>query len=71
MKKLFIGLLIIAAGAGAYYFLQKKKSEPTDKLDKELLVGKWKMGSAIKFSPIIYVHFGADHAWRCGGFAGL
>ncbi|MFI5132112.1 MAG: hypothetical protein ACHQFX_19060 [Chitinophagales bacterium] len=50
MKKLFIGLLIIAAGAGAYFFLQKKKSATTDKLDKELLVGKWKMDS-LNLSP--------------------
>jgi len=42
MKKLFIGLLIIAAGAGAYYLLQKKKSEA---FEKEFLIGKWKMDS--------------------------
>ena len=50
MKKLFIGLLIIAAGAGAYYFLQKKKSETSIDLEKELLVGKWKMDS-LNLSP--------------------
>ena len=50
MKKLFIGLLILAAGAGAYYFLQKKKNETSADIEKELLVGKWKMGS-INLSP--------------------
>src|SRR5258705_9930225 len=45
MKKLFIGLLVIAAGAGAYYFLQKKKTASTGNIEKELLVGKWKMDS--------------------------
>jgi hypothetical protein len=43
MKKIFIGLLIIAAGAGAYYFLQTKKPITENKIQKELLVGKWKM----------------------------
>ena len=42
MKKLFIGLLIIAAGAGIFYFLQKKK---TTTIERELLVGKWKLNS--------------------------
>ena len=45
MKKLFIGLLIIAAGAGAYYFLQKKKTESPVAIEKDLLLGKWKMDS--------------------------
>jgi len=43
MKKVFIGLLILAAGAGTFYFLQKKKSEGT--IEKELLTGKWKLSS--------------------------
>jgi len=43
MKKLFIGLLIIAAGAGIYYFLQKEKTIADDPFDKELLVGSWKV----------------------------
>jgi len=43
MKKIFIGLLVIAAGAGAYYFLQTKKPAPGNNFQKELLIGKWKM----------------------------
>ena len=42
MKKVFIGLLIVAAGAGAFYFLQKKKTEKSNTIQKELLTGKWK-----------------------------
>jgi hypothetical protein len=45
MKKVFIGLLIIAAGAGTFYFLQKKKTQNNDPLKKELLLGKWKADS--------------------------
>lgn len=43
MKKIVIGLLVIAAGAGTYYFLQTKKPVAENKLQKELLIGKWKM----------------------------
>ena len=43
MKQLIIGLLVIAAGAGAFYFLQKKKTSIS--IEKELLVGKWKLNS--------------------------
>ncbi len=43
MNKLFIGLLIVAAGAGIFFLLNKKKNEPTATIiNKELLVGKWK-----------------------------
>lgn len=47
MKKVFIGLLIIAAGAGTYYFLQKKKTENANTIQKELLTGKWKFKSVV------------------------
>jgi hypothetical protein len=43
MKKVFIGLLIVAAGAGTFYFLQKKNTETS--IEKELLTGKWKLSS--------------------------
>jgi hypothetical protein len=42
--KLFIGLLIIAAGAGAFFFLNKK-SETNNSIQKELLIGQWKLDS--------------------------
>ena len=42
MNKLFIGLLIVAAGAGVFFLLNKKKNEATaTTINKELLVGKW------------------------------
>jgi hypothetical protein len=46
MNKLLIGLLIIAAGVGAFfYFRNKKQSSTENSIQKELLVGKWKMES--------------------------
>lgn len=43
MNKLFIGLLIIAAGAGAYFLLNNKKNTTeTVAINKEFIVGKWK-----------------------------
>ncbi len=42
MNKLFIGLLIVAAGAGAFFFLRKKKNATTNDIKKEWIVGKWK-----------------------------
>lgn len=44
MKNLFIGLLIIAAGAGIFFLLKKKKatSEPVITIKKEFIIGKWK-----------------------------
>ena len=46
MNKLLIGLLIIAAGAGAFfYFRNKKQSSTENSIQKELLIGKWKMES--------------------------
>lgn len=45
MKKIFIGLLILAAGAGAYYLLsQQKRIEPVSENKETLLLGKWKAG---------------------------
>src|SRR6266496_5337017 len=45
MKNLFIGLLIVAAGAGAFFFLRNKKQSGEAGINKELLVGKWKLQS--------------------------
>ena len=42
MKKLFIGLLVVAAGAGAFLLFNKKKSAiSTTEINKELIIGKW------------------------------
>ena len=44
MNKLIIGMLIIAAGAGVYFLLSKKKhSTETADIKKELIIGIWKV----------------------------
>ena len=46
MKKLFFGLLILAAGAVAFFSLQNKKQIIQQFPDqKELILGEWKMNS--------------------------
>ncbi len=46
MNKLFIGLLIVAAGAGVFFFLRKKKNTTTaNAINKEWIIGKWKAGA--------------------------
>ena len=48
MKKVFIGLLILAAGAGAFFFLRKKQTSITDNsIHKEWIIGKWKLDSIL------------------------
>ena len=43
MNKLFIGLLLITAGAGVFFVLrQKNASNTSTKLNKEWIIGKWK-----------------------------
>jgi len=44
MKNVLIGLLIVAAGAGVYFFvIKKKKEKPVEQgIKKELIIGKWK-----------------------------
>lgn len=43
MNKLFIGLLIVAAGAGTFILLRKKKNtQISNDIKKEWIVGKWK-----------------------------
>lgn len=50
MKKVFIGLLIVAAGAGAFFVLRKKqKPLIAGEINKEWIVGTWKLDS-LQFS---------------------
>lgn len=57
MNKLFIGLLIVAAGAGVFFLLRKKKdATTTNDIKKEWIVGKWKAdaGKDSAFSSYSY-----------------
>ena len=48
MNKLLIGLLIVAAGAGAFFLLRKKKAnDPTTKLNKDWIIGQWKTDNMV------------------------
>ena len=48
MNKLIIGLLAVAAGAGIFLFLRKKKNEITvNSINKEWIIGKWKTDSIV------------------------
>jgi hypothetical protein len=57
MKNLLTGLLVVAAGAGIYFFvLRKKDIETKASLNKEWLIGKWKAdaGKDSVFSSFSY-----------------
>jgi hypothetical protein len=42
MKKLLIGLLVVAAGTGIFFFACKQKDKPvTQELKKEMIIGQW------------------------------
>ena len=48
MNKIFIGLLVVAAGAGIYFLLNKKKDETTvETINKELIIGNWKTDAVL------------------------
>jgi len=43
MKNVFIGLLIVAAGTGVFFFLRKKNNTtPKNEINKEWIFGSWK-----------------------------
>jgi hypothetical protein len=49
MKKIILAVILLAAAGGAtYYFLQKNKVENfLSAIDKELVIGKWKIDSLV------------------------
>src|SRR5258707_1280480 len=52
MKKVFIGLLVIAAGTAAFLFYrQQQKAKPISQTNQELIVGKWRIDSAFTAIP--------------------
>jgi len=61
MNKLFVGLLIVAAGAGVFFLLRKKKpvSEITE-LKKELIIGKWMPDTSQKKQDSLFTKFRYD-----------
>ena len=47
MKKIILAVILLAAAGGvAYYLLQKKKQENST-INKELVIGKWKIDSLV------------------------
>jgi hypothetical protein len=50
MKKIFIGLLAIAAGTAIYFYVQTKKTGTRNAIDHELLAGKWKIDTLFLYS---------------------
>ncbi len=59
MKKIIIGLLILAASIAVFYFVYNKPSDkPGQENDeKELIVGKWKAISLDDFDSLAVKHF--------------
>ena len=48
MNKLLIGLLVVAAGAGAFLLIRKKKNAViANEIKKEWIVGKWKSDAVV------------------------
>jgi len=49
MNKLLIGLLIVAAGTGAFFLLRKKKEQTViAELNKEWILGAWKTDAILQ-----------------------
>ena len=59
MKKLIIGLLIVAAGAGTYMYFQNKKTSEKPGADHALIIGYWKADT---------LHSAKDNAFRTHSF---
>lgn len=48
MKKVFIGLLMLAAGGATFFLLQKKDKPITgNNIQKDWIIGKWKLDSIL------------------------
>ncbi|MBK6935706.1 MAG: hypothetical protein IPH18_01595 [Chitinophagaceae bacterium] len=62
MKKILIGLLLVAAATAAYFFLYKKNdTEPVKKAtNQELLIGKWKTNSVHSVTDSLQTQYSYD-----------
>ncbi|MBK8952888.1 MAG: hypothetical protein IPM85_11995 [Chitinophagaceae bacterium] len=62
MKKILIGLLLVAAATAAYFFLYKKyDTEPVKKAtNQELLIGKWKTNSVHSVTDSLQTQYSYD-----------
>lgn len=48
MKKIILAVILLAAAGGIiYYLLEKKKQNSITVIDKELVIGKWKVDSLV------------------------
>ena len=58
MNKLFIGLLIVAAGAGAFFYFRKKNSSTNEVgFKKEWIIGKWETQAKDSIQPSFRYQF--------------
>lgn len=61
MNKLIIGLLIVAAGAGAFFLLRKKKNViVANDIKKEWIVGMWKADTTQKSIDSTFIKYRYD-----------
>jgi hypothetical protein len=47
MKKLILAVILLAAAGGAAYYLLQKKKKENPSVNKELVIGKWKIDSLV------------------------
>ena len=47
MKKLILAVILVAVAGGAVYYLLQKKKQGNPSINKELVIGKWKIDSLV------------------------
>ena len=63
MKKVFIGLLIIAAGTAVYILLNRRRGPDNHSIQKDLIIGKWKLDTihSLKDSSFNAIAYGIGY----------